>query len=313
MWGIKLAAPELLIISAVIGGIALAFSNAKKEAQEYEASQERMQSLLPELERATADVRDTTNEWAYAISKVGDEMMAFIVPKTAEEAKMLADIAEQEGIVADTKIGEGERSLQFEEAKLERMRLVYDAEYAAKRNFATAWMEFIKIKAEEEKGVNADITAKTRQLYSSNYEGIKTMLTTEFYPAVKTEADKFKEEEVARWKAIQDEIDITIKKQSEYLAREKAGAGMYVGGIGKQGISAQGVGIKGLSASSTKKDFIMRPGQDAVSFSSGDTIVGAKGGGLGGISITITGNIYGTNPDEIAEALVDKLRRKIAL
>lgn len=65
----------------------------------------------------------------------------------------------------------------------------------------------------------------------------------------------------------------------------------------------------------TKGDFISRPGQSPVSFSPNDTIIGTSDMGnlRGGISITITGNIYGTDPDEIAEALVNKLRRKISI
>ena len=61
-------------------------------------------------------------------------------------------------------------------------------------------------------------------------------------------------------------------------------------------------------------DFISRPGQDPVSFSSSDTIVGMKdiGSMKGGMYITIEGNVYGTDPDEMAEALYDKLRRKIS-
>jgi len=61
-------------------------------------------------------------------------------------------------------------------------------------------------------------------------------------------------------------------------------------------------------------DFISRPGRTPISFSPQDTIIGAKDiSRFGGLNITITGNIYGTNPDEIAEAIADRLRRKITV
>jgi hypothetical protein len=63
-----------------------------------------------------------------------------------------------------------------------------------------------------------------------------------------------------------------------------------------------------------QNDFISRPGQNAVPFSSNDTIIGMKNPGqLRGINIYITGNIYGTDPDEISDAIMTKLRRKVSI
>jgi hypothetical protein len=83
------------------------------------------------------------------------------------------------------------------------------------------------------------------------------------------------------------------------------------GGI--SGIASKvGGSIKAVTGK--KNDFVMRPGQPAVPFSSSDTLIGVKNpGSLGGASITITGNIYGTDPDEIADAIMTKLRHKISI
>ena len=61
-------------------------------------------------------------------------------------------------------------------------------------------------------------------------------------------------------------------------------------------------------------DFIVRPGQEPMSFNPDDTIIGLKDiSNLGGTSITINiENIQGLDPDEIAEALQDKLNNIIS-
>ena len=58
-------------------------------------------------------------------------------------------------------------------------------------------------------------------------------------------------------------------------------------------------------------DFISRPGQAPVSFSSSDTIVGTKEGI--GTTIIINGDNYGVNADAIARSLQDKLYRRISI
>lgn len=55
-----------------------------------------------------------------------------------------------------------------------------------------------------------------------------------------------------------------------------------------------------------QQDFVMRPGQAPVPFSSNDTITGSKSGMLGGVTINI-GTVQGLNPDEVARALEKKL------
>lgn len=76
-------------------------------------------------------------------------------------------------------------------------------------------------------------------------------------------------------------------------------------------------GGKVFGGSSTRKvnDFIMRPNGQVIETHPNDTIIGTKNpeGLGGGMNIIIEGNIYGTDPDQIAEALYDKLRRKISL
>jgi hypothetical protein len=68
----------------------------------------------------------------------------------------------------------------------------------------------------------------------------------------------------------------------------------------------------------TKKvnDFILQPNGRLIETNPNDTIFGTKNtsslGGSNNITVIIEGNIYGTDPDEMAEALYDKLRRKIS-
>jgi len=61
-------------------------------------------------------------------------------------------------------------------------------------------------------------------------------------------------------------------------------------------------------------DFLSRPGTQPVSFDKNDTIVGFKGNSPFGHSINvIIENIYGTDPDEMAEALEMKLKNMVSL
>lgn len=61
------------------------------------------------------------------------------------------------------------------------------------------------------------------------------------------------------------------------------------------------------------KDAIVKPNGQIIETDPNDTIYASKNGMGGGIAIYITGNIYGTDPDEIAEALADKLRTKVLI
>lgn len=63
-------------------------------------------------------------------------------------------------------------------------------------------------------------------------------------------------------------------------------------------------------------DFMWRPGEGAVNFSKDDTIFGIKDPSSlkgGGITVNITGDIYGLDPDDIASALQTKLNSLITI
>jgi len=300
----------LVAIGATIAVVTLAIHENNKKMEEATAIETTYKDATDKLTIANQDVAESTSEWAQALSEVKTQMMGFIAPKTAEEAKMLADIAEQEGIVAQTKIGEGKRSISFEEAKLERMKLIYDAEYATKRDFATAWVEYLTIKKGEEEGITKTTTENAYLLYSKNYTDIKTFLETTWSPAVTKILNDLQAQDIANAQQAQSEWQKAYNIKTAYYTAGKGIAAQYPG-LGTKGIQG-GLGTGGIAGYVAKKtDFISRPGQEPVSFSSSDTIIGTKN--PGGINITITGNIYGTDPDEIAEALVNKLRKKISI
>ena len=59
-------------------------------------------------------------------------------------------------------------------------------------------------------------------------------------------------------------------------------------------------------------DFIVRPGGKIIKPSAQDTIIGTKNpNGMGGTTIILNGNIYGTDPDEMMEAFQKELNTKI--
>ena len=60
------------------------------------------------------------------------------------------------------------------------------------------------------------------------------------------------------------------------------------------------------------RDALIRPGKNPIEFDPNDTIIATKNGMGGGTTLVIKGNnIYGTDPDDIADAILLKLRRKI--
>ena len=74
---------------------------------------------------------------------------------------------------------------------------------------------------------------------------------------------------------------------------------------------------KALANFSSFNDFVMRPGQEPISFSSQDTIIGVKNpgslGGGGGMTVNINGDIYGTDPQQIAKALRSELYGMVSM
>jgi hypothetical protein len=66
------------------------------------------------------------------------------------------------------------------------------------------------------------------------------------------------------------------------------------------------------------QDFMFRPGKAPVRFSKNDTIIGMKNpekliGKGTGISLTINGDVYGVDADQIAYALQTKLNSLITI
>jgi hypothetical protein len=61
-------------------------------------------------------------------------------------------------------------------------------------------------------------------------------------------------------------------------------------------------------------DFIMHPNGKIIQPHPNDTIMGFKGDMPGGgMSLVIQGDVYGTDPDQIAEALAKRMRQSIRI
>jgi len=60
------------------------------------------------------------------------------------------------------------------------------------------------------------------------------------------------------------------------------------------------------------KDFISRPGQAPVPFSSSDTIIGMKNPGMNTINVYID-NVMGLSASQISKSLRDELARKVTI
>lgn len=104
--------------------------------------------------------------------------------------------------------------------------------------------------------------------------------------------------------AIQKVIDLWDKLKKAVGSKIDAVVNMITGG------SKDTKGTK-------KNDFLMRPGQEAVSFSPDDTIIGVKkpsdlGGSGGGVNVSI-GNIYGVDAHEISREFSRELTRAVKI
>lgn len=103
-----------------------------------------------------------------------------------------------------------------------------------------------------------------------------------------------------------------ISKVANFIG-EKVSSGVSKVSSGYKNIAGQR-DVVVSTAKSKFSDFIQRPGQDPISFSPDDTLIGLKNPKLGTtINIEVNGPIYGMNPKDISIALKKELSHKMTI
>ena len=131
-----------------------------------------------------------------------------------------------------------------------------------------------------------------------------------------TTAVKEATEAVKAWDSAQMAMAIRNSKGAKGKINDAGGLAAALAG-GAQAAAyysskGAGGGTAGMSNVPLRNDFVMRPGQPAVPFSSQDTLVGMKDmKGLGGGVTVNIGNVYGVNAQDIAKELQRELRNTV--
>ena len=138
------------------------------------------------------------------------------------------------------------------------------------------------------------------------------------------EANKVIEDQIAMYEALKLSVNYATGQILELMIMEERQK-QYKAGKWSPKLTMQNVGVPTLPAELqaqmktiltpgiTVSDGLIRPGQKPVSFSPQDTLIATKNPNQmgGGITIYITGNNYGVNPNDIATILEEKIRNKI--
>ena len=317
----------LVAIGTALSIVTYQFIEYKKVQEDLKLIEEDEIGLRKRLAEMTTTLADETSRYSDAIGKAKDQMRGIYGAQSEKEAQALVKIAEQESKVADLKAGRlkdekgniieatGVR-VRYQEYLLTQLKNSYDAEFTAKRNLYDAINNLNAIQAEDERGLRQGV----EDFWKLNNEERIRYLTEEFNPAVAKLAEEEANAQIVEIQKVINKLNEAIAKKNELYGREITKQYTAGGQIAKvwEDLTLK---IQGKTATEPtnyeqyyKHDFISRPGQPAIDFSPDDTIIGMKNASkLGGMTINITGNIYGTNPREIAKALSDELRKKVSI
>lgn len=283
-------------IGATITAVALVLITAKAALDQHNKSVEETRKAWEDYQIAVNRAKDTQRDFNEALDYSYNKIKGLLGAKSERQAYLeyeIADLTLRSKTETNAKIVEGMNS-QIKKDELELSGINDVNEVLVKK------LEYLKIAnstSQEQITVNGLVTA--------SYQEQLNWLTGTFYAELINKANELKLANEAAVAALykqatakSDRLKSMTGSTNKYLPSSISGA------INQGSVTMSKIGKK-------RNDFIMRPGQPAVPFSSDDTVVGVKGG-LGN-SIVITGNIYGVNPDQIADAIMSKLRKKIAL
>ena len=317
--GLKISMASLgAAIAVVTAGFAeIIYFNSRISKQE-QALADTTQAIRDNYNQRTIAMQNLADaSWGYAdaIKSVRDEELGLINKKGEAELQAEFDYKNAQIALLDKNISVEEYYNQL--SIMKKAEKVMETE-RLEREALTAKTELLTAQKEKEIGLYKEAF----DFQNLSYAEQLIYLQKDYSPKVEKIRNDLYLAEKARLDQLQKEWDDLIKLKTKYdnmsFSRQAIG-NVITGGSNTSAGSASsilGTGNKMLSGlinwgTNKKNDFVMRPGQSPVSFSSSDTIVGTKGGI--GTRVIITGNIYGVNADDISNAIMRKLKTKIAI
>lgn len=297
----------LMAVGLVVGGVTLAYNHYNNELKAVETANASFVDSQQAVIASFKDANDMTNNYNQALQETYDLLTGFLAPQSEKEAQALYDIAAAKDTAAQAYLN-GDYGIQ--ESATNRAKYLqrqYDAEFGSARDLFNA-------KKELENAASLATTTEGKKIndfWTLSRDAQIKELETIWAVNYKRVVDESYANEIAQLDALIKKMDQAAQARARANSQSGKGSNAFMGMIDDFVI-----GIKtGKPASMSKyNDFISRPNGQIASFSSDDTIIGVKNpGSLGGNSITITGNIYGTDPKEMADAIMVQLRRKIAI
>jgi hypothetical protein len=310
--GLKVS--TMALTASTIGlGTALAaivYFNGQIAQQRADYASRSEEMLVNNAEQMISWKNLASETWAYAgaIDGVRKAQLDMVSKKSKEELQAEYDIAQAKLELRNKDLTELER-VNLNSLINNRQKKVDELTLLRERNIA--FTELQTVQAESEKGLIKSVENFQSLSYTEQLKDLKER----FMPEVEAARQTLIANEQARLDTLVARWNELIRLQMEYYAKEDArskvkSAISSIGSLTPGGIVANAV--SNFVSGPKKNDFVMRPGQGAVSFSPDDTLIGTKGG-LGGTTIIISGDNYGVDPKQISEAIMKQLRQKIAI
>lgn len=253
---------------------------------------------INELEQEI-DLRKQLGEAFYNIE--GEGSMKDLNNELSEQKFLLSDLmSEQESMSLDRQIQQAQNAVDLERIG----ELESETAEITKKNSEDQVAQIESIRVEQEK-----IRTKLGEIKKAEDD-----LLNVFVASSEIKEDKYQAES--------DDIDELIRKTEEltksYENAAKARSGISSGGflssVGKA-IGRSFTGNSLFSKITSVGDAVLRPNGEVIKTHPSDTLIATKnpeGLGGGGTTIVFNGNIYGTDPEDIANAIQEQLKDKIS-
>lgn len=288
----------LVALAAIVGIATIAINEQKNKQEELKKVSEEYISVQEEMNSKWKEAHNETQLYADAINNVRSAKLGLINKKSVDELTTIAKLKEQEYELQKARnSGENETLLGIREKEIAQTQSDLSI-FESQRASLAAANELFQAQKEQEKGIRTEVENFWGQSYTNQVQILK-------------DADKEIEEEVGRnVKAMMDEYDKLVGKLNDVIQKQKEIEQRTFGNMeGK--LSKGNVDYRPSSVFKMNDGMITKDGK-VIKLNPQDDIIASKNGfGGGGISIIIEGNVYGTDPDEMASAFYDKLRKKI--
>lgn len=313
----------LIGVTAAVAGIAIVMHNTADEADSMNEVMGRFAEAQSMIKDETELANEKLTAQSDAIRKISDEMNKMIVGVLPGEGAALEAIAKQRDKLQQAREDEANHiksttghSSSYESAQLKKLQEEYEIHYTQRREVLAAYAIAEQTTAEE-------LTTKLLTTYEERKKIIQQK-SPEVIAEINKEYDAIDKRNA---KAIEDTTRLILLlanlENERYTTQVKTGSG--VGGTGTtQGYMPPNMNNK---IDYTIKDGIVKPDGTVIKTDPRDTLVALKNPSMSmnesvmeaptsnnsNVTLVIRGNVYGTDPDEIAQAMFKKLRRKIAL